>query len=105
MIQLIKNLLGIGPKVNIGELIKNGAQVVDVRSRGEYSSGHLKGSVNIPLDQLPEQLKKLKNKDEAIITCCASGMRSASAQSFLRAKGYQNVHNGGSWLSLKKYQR
>ena len=105
MIQTLKNILGIGPKVDLGELIKNGAVIVDVRTKGEYAGGHIKGSVNIPLNQLGESLKKFKNKEQAIITCCASGMRSASAKSVLKGEGYVNVHNGGSWFNLKKYEK
>lgn len=105
MLQNIKNLLGFGPKVNIGELIKNGAVVVDVRTRSEYAGGHVKGSVNIPLDQLSANLYRLKDKNKPIITCCASGMRSASAKSYLRSQGYSEVHNGGSWLSLRKHEK
>ena len=60
MIQAIKNLLGMGPKVDLGELINQGAIIVDVRSKGEYAGGHIKGSLNIPLDQLSENLKKFK---------------------------------------------
>jgi rhodanese-related sulfurtransferase len=105
MIQTLKNILGIGPKVNIGELISNGALIIDVRSKGEYAGGHVKGSVNVPLDQLSGYLKKIKDKNHTVITCCASGMRSASAKSFLKGQGYVNVHNGGSWLSLKKHEK
>lgn len=105
MIQTLKNILGIGPKVNIGELISNGALIIDVRSKGEYAGGHVKGSVNVPLDQLSGYLKKIKEKNHTVITCCASGMRSASAKSFLKGQGYVNVHNGGSWLSLKKHEK
>jgi rhodanese-related sulfurtransferase len=105
MIQTLKNILGIGPKVNIGELISNGALIIDVRSKGEYAGGHVKGSVNVPLDQLSGYLKKIKDKNHTVITCCASGMRSASAKSFLKGQGYVNVYNGGSWLSLKKHEK
>jgi phage shock protein E len=105
MIQTLKNILGIGPKVNIGELISNGALIIDVRSKGEYAGGHVKGSVNVPLDQLSGYLNKMKDKNHTVITCCASGMRSASAKSFLKGQGFVNVHNGGSWLSLKKHEK
>lgn len=105
MLQTLKNILGIGPKVDLGELIKSGAIIMDVRSREEYASGHVKGSINVPLNQLSSGLKKLKNKDVVIITCCASGMRSASAKGMLKSEGFQNVHNGGSWLSLRKYEK
>lgn len=102
MIESLKKLFGVGPKVDLGELIRNGAIIVDVRSKGEYSSGHVKGSINIPLDQLGNNLAKLK-KDKAIITCCASGMRSGAAKSQLKGKGYENVHNGGSWMTVNSY--
>lgn len=103
MIQLIKNIFGLGPKADLAELIKNGAVILDVRTKGEYAGGHVKGSVNIPLDQLSGNLKKLKSKDTPVITCCASGMRSASAKGILQSAGYTNVHNGGSWFSVNRY--
>jgi phage shock protein E len=103
MLQAIKKFLGIEPKADLGELIKHGAIIVDVRSKGEYAGGHIKGSINIPLDQLETNLNKIKSKDQGVITCCASGMRSASAKSILRSKGYTNVHNAGAWQNLKRY--
>lgn len=90
-----------GPKVDLAQLWFDGAVIVDVRTKGEYQGGHIKGSVNIPLDQLGGNLVKLKDKTKPIITCCASGMRSASAKSFLKSKGYTQVHNGGGWMSLQ----
>ncbi|MBL7888629.1 MAG: rhodanese-like domain-containing protein [Bacteroidia bacterium] len=101
MLDGIKKLFGMGPKVDLGELIKNGAIILDVRSKGEYAGGHVKGSINIPLDQLGSNLAKLK-KDKVIITCCASGMRSGAAKGQLKSKGYE-VHNGGSWMSVNRY--
>lgn len=100
MLQAIKNLFGLGPKVDFSELIKNGAVIIDVRSKGEYQGGHIKGSQNIPLDTLSANIAKLK-KDKAIITCCASGMRSASAKGILKSKGFTEVYNGGGWMSLQ----
>ncbi|MEI6593926.1 MAG: rhodanese-like domain-containing protein [Bacteroidota bacterium] len=105
MINTLKNLLGFGPSVDLSELVKNGAVIVDVRTKGEYAGGHVKGSINIPLDQLKSNLKKFKSKDDVIITCCASGMRSASAKSVLKGSGYENVHNGGGWMSLNNKLR
>jgi len=102
MINTIKKLFGIGgPSVDLAELAKQGAIILDVRSKGEYASGHIKGSINISVDQLSKNLSQLKDKDKAIITCCASGMRSASAKSLLKSNGYTNVHNGGGWSSLQ----
>lgn len=101
MFDSIKDLLGMGPKTDYAQLVKAGAIIIDVRSKGEFSSGHIKGSVNIPVDQLTNNLNKLKDKNATIITCCASGMRSASAKSILKSNGYTEVYNGGPWNSLE----
>jgi phage shock protein E len=101
MIQTIKNLFGIGPKVDYAALVKQGAIILDVRSKGEYLGGNIKGSINISVDALNSNLSKLKDKNKPIITCCASGMRSASAKSILKSKGYTQVYNGGSWHGLQ----
>jgi phage shock protein E len=91
-----------GKKVNLQEVISNGAVIVDVRTKSEYQSGHIRNSINIPVDNLPQNLKKL-NKSKAIITCCASGSRSASARRILKSNGFEQVYNGGAWYSLRKY--
>jgi phage shock protein E len=100
MIQSIKKLLGFGPKVDFKVLVSQGAQIIDVRTPAEFNAGHIHGSVNIPLQTISSQLKRI-HKGKAVITCCASGMRSASAKSILKASGYAKVHNGGGWMSLQ----
>ena len=100
MLNNIKQLFGFGSKVDYSELVKQGAIILDVRSKSEYDSGHIEGSINIPVDSLDTQLSKLKDKSSPIITCCASGMRSASAESILKSNGYTQVYNGGGWNSL-----
>ncbi|MBS1494918.1 MAG: rhodanese-like domain-containing protein [Bacteroidetes bacterium] len=95
--QFLKKLFG--PKADFKELFSNGATIVDVRTKSEYHSGNIKGSLNIPLDLLPNSLSKIR-RDKPVITCCASGMRSASAKRILKANGYEEVHNGGGWTSL-----
>jgi rhodanese-related sulfurtransferase len=99
MIQAIKNLLGLGPKVEMKELVQRGAIIIDVRTPSEYKGGHIKGSINIPLQNLESNLSKI-NKANPVITCCASGMRSASAKGMLKSKGFE-AYNGGSWTGLK----
>ena len=101
MINILKKIFGLGAKVDYQELIQNGAIIVDVRSKAEYLAGHIKDSLNIPVDSLRDNLFKLKDKNQPIITCCASGMRSASAKSILKSNGYIAVYNGGGWSSLK----
>ncbi len=101
MLQFIKNILGFGPKVDINALIAQGATVVDVRTPAEYKDGHVKGSINLPLQTLGSQMNKLK-KDQVIITCCRSGSRSGMARRQLQAAGFTQVYNGGPWNTIKK---
>ena len=91
-----------GKKVDLQEVISDGAVILDVRTKGEYQSGHLRNSINIPIDKLEQNIKKL-NKNKSIITCCASGSRSATAKRILKSNGFEQVYNGGSWYSLRKY--
>lgn len=100
MIQTLKSLFGLGPKVDYAQLVNGGAIILDVRTKGEYAGGNIKGSINIPLQVLQSNLHKL-NKNKTIITCCASGMRSASAKGILKSNGFNEVHNGGGWMSLQ----
>lgn len=100
MLNTLKKLFSSTPQVAYDQLLKNGAQIIDVRTPGEFQQGHIKGSVNIPLQVLPNQTNKIK-KDKPIILCCASGMRSASARGILLTKGFTQVYDGGSWTGLQ----
>lgn len=99
MIEAIKKMFGI-TSTDYKEIMQRGATIVDVRTRAEYQSGHIKGAVNIPLNNLSNHYSSLK-KDKPVITCCASGVRSAQAKSILQSNGFKEVYNGGGWSSLK----
>lgn len=101
MIETIKKLFGIGPAVNYKELIDQGATILDVRTKAEYQTGHIRGAVNVPLNNLSNHYAKL-NKNKPVITCCASGVRSAQAKSILQSNGFSEVYNGGGWMSLQQ---
>ena len=101
MISTLKKLLGMGPTADYKELIANGAVILDVRTPGEFKGGHAPKAINIPLNVLHEYAQKEKNKDRVIITCCASGMRSANGKSLLVNAGFKNVYNAGPWQNLK----
>lgn len=80
-------------------LIDNGAQVVDVRTTQEFDSGHLEGSINIPLNDIENNIDKIKSLNKDIVVVCASGIRSRKAIDILSNKGI-SINNGGSWLDL-----
>jgi phage shock protein E len=87
---------------NIEKLIKSGkATIVDVRSPAEFMGGHVAGSINIPVQEIPKRLPEFK-KMEHIVLCCASGGRSGQATAFLKQKGIE-CENGGSWMDVNCY--
>jgi phage shock protein E len=80
------------------EKLKNGALVIDVRSPGEFSSGHLAKAINIPVDEIEMALpKRVKDKNQVLLLHCASGMRSGVAKQKLKGMGYTNAFNLGSY--------
>ncbi len=102
MIHFLRKLFGLGSATDYAQLVKDGAIIVDVRSKGEFDGGHIEGSINMPVDTIANNLNKLKDKNKTIITCCASGMRSAVAKNTLKSNGYAQVYNGGSWSGLQR---
>jgi rhodanese-related sulfurtransferase len=76
----------------------NDKTIVDVRSYGEFQGGHIAGSVNIPLNEIPSRIEEFKSKQNLVL-CCASGNRSGQAVSFLKANGI-DCENGGGWMEL-----
>jgi len=95
----LRKLLGLGPKIDHKLWLSEGAVVIDVRSVGEFKSGHAKGSTNFPLDRIGEVAKKYK-KDQKIILCCRSGARAGSAKSQLKAMGFEHLVNVGPWQNV-----
>lgn len=101
MLEILKKIFGAGTTINYKELMMKGAQIIDVRTPEEFVGGHIKGSLNIPLQVLEKRMSGI-NKDKPVITCCASGRRSGSAKRILLANGFTDVYNGGGWSGLQK---
>jgi phage shock protein E len=103
MLQFLKNLVG-GSQTDFKALLNEGALIIDVRTPGEFQGGHIKGAVNIPVDQIKQHVSELKNKNKTIITCCRSGARSGMAADILNSAGLI-AHNGGPWNRLQEQVR
>jgi phage shock protein E len=73
--------------------------VVDVRSTAEFMGGHVAGSINIPLQEIVDRADELKELEQPIIFCCASGGRSGQATGYFKAQG-MDCENGGSWMDV-----
>ena len=94
-------LFGTADNSKLIAVIKEDAFLVDVRSPSEFASGSVKGAVNIPLDNLHQQLTKFKGKQH-IVVFCRSGNRSSMAKNMLSQSGFQNVTNGGTWKNVNE---
>lgn len=86
---------------HITDYISNGAIILDVRTQREYNSGAISGSKHIPLQDLRNHIKALKQLNKPFVVCCASGVRSAKATKFLNLNNIEAI-NGGGWQSLKR---
>ena len=94
---LVLNRFLKGGKVSqnvVQEMIKSGAQIVDVRSSEEYRDGYYTGAVNIPVQDLARRMGELK-KDRPVVLYCASGARSGMAARLLKQAGFTRVVNAG----------
>ncbi len=82
------------------EWLDGKALVVDVRTPGEFASGHHPRAVNIPVDQVESRLKEFGDKSQPIVVYCASGVRSSRAKQTLESAGYSSVINAGGFRDL-----
>lgn len=73
--------------------------IIDVRTPAEFMGGHVAGSINIPLNEVPAKVNEIRAMEHPIILCCASGNRSGQAMMYLKSLGIDCV-NGGSWLQV-----
>lgn len=80
------------------EHLKSGALIIDVRSPGEFNSGHLAQAINLPLDKIETVLPgRVPDKNQVLLLHCASGTRSGVARQKLKKLGYANAFNLGSY--------
>lgn len=96
--RLVSSLLA---RRRIPLLLQEGAQVVDVRTPGEFAAGHAPVSQNIPLQELGQGTRDL-DRNRWVIVCCASGARSGMARRMLHKQGFARVLNAGSWRNLPR---
>ena len=83
--------------MNLVELINDSqTTIVDVRTTEEFLQGNVKGSINIPLDEVADRVEEIKQM-QPLVLCCLSGGRSGQATDYLQSLGCKKVYNGGGW--------
>lgn len=103
---LLVNMLfgGSGDKdADIPQMLQDGALLIDTRTAGEFSNGHVKGAINIPYDLISKAIDQHQtDKSKPIIVYCRSGSRSSYAKRYLFDAGYTNVADAGSIGNMQK---
>lgn len=95
-----------GNKADINTLVEeaqqtDGAVLIDVRTPEEFTSGHIEGAYNIPLDRIDRTLQIVQDKNTPLYLYCRSGARSGRACSYLQSEGYTNAVNIGGIVSWR----
>lgn len=91
--------------MDLSELINDPQNtIIDVRGSFEFEYGNAKGTINIPLDEIPGRVEELKQMGGTLLLCCASGNRSGYAEAYLKNQGIEDVLNIGSWLEVQYLQ-
>lgn len=90
--------------MNIEKVIREKqGTIVDVRTPAEYGHAHAEGSINIPMNEVPQRIEEFKNLKSPVVLCCASGGRSGQTFHYLQQHGV-NCLDAGSWLNVNDYQ-
>ena len=89
---------------DVRALVESGAYIIDVREKGEYANGHIKGAHNIPQSEIRQRLDEIPT-DRPVYLHCRSSQRSYYCCCALKGRGFDNVVNiQGSFLGISLYE-
>ncbi len=88
---LFTRVFGKSSSADAHAAVAAGARLVDVRSPGEFASGHLPGAVNVPVGEIERRVSEIGGTGQVVVVYCASGMRSAAAARTLKGLGFGEV--------------
>jgi len=94
------NFFGGGSSTDqVKEYIEKGAKILDVRTEAEWAEGYAEGSELITLNEIQQNIDKIKSWNKPVVVVCRSGGRAGSAISYLKNAGIDAV-NGGAWQNV-----
>lgn len=89
----------VSPKA-FEEAVASGQYIIDVRPAADYTRGHFKGAVNIPIEEMDKEYAKV-SKERPVFINCATGAKSQKAFDILSRKGHVNVKYLDAEISCK----
>jgi phage shock protein E len=98
------SLLGFGNE-KIKEALRRGAIIIDIRTAAEFDRGKVRDSVNIPIDRININLKRIVQMNKPIVICSNSDSENDRVIDVLKANGVKEIYNGGNWTKLWRMMR
>ena len=93
------SILGIGSG-RIKEALRRDAVIIDIRTAAEFDRGKVRDSINIPMDRININLKRIVQMKRPIIICSNSDFENDRVIDVLKANGVKEIYNGGNWTRL-----
>ena len=98
------SVLGIG-NGKIKDALRRGAIVIDIRTAAEFDRGKVRDSINIPVDRININLRRIVQMSGPIIICSDSDSENERVIDVLKANGVKEIYNGGNWTKLWRMMR
>ena len=98
------SILGLG-NGRIKEALRRGAVVIDTRPASEFDRGKVHDSINIPIDRININLKRIVQMNRPVIICSNSVSENERVIDVLKANGVKEIYSGGSWTRLWRIAR
>ena len=98
------SILGLG-NGKLKEALRQGAIVIDIRTAAEFDRGKVRDSINIPVDRININLKRIVQMKRPIIICSSSDSENERVIDVLKANGVKEIYNGGNWTKLWRMMR
>jgi phage shock protein E len=93
------SILGLG-NGKLREALRRGAIVIDIRTAAEFDRGKVRDSINIPVDRININLKRIVEMKRPIIICSNSDSENERVIDVLKANGVIEIYNGGRWTKI-----
>jgi phage shock protein E len=98
------SVLGFGNE-KIKQALRQGAVVIDIRTAADFDRGKVRGSINIPIDRININLKRVVQMNKPIVICSNSDSENDRVIDVLKANGVKEIYNGGNWTKLWRMMR
>lgn len=98
------SILGIG-NGKIKDALRRGAIIIDIRTAAEFDRGRVRDSINIPVDRININIKRIVQMNGPMIICSNSDSENERVIDVLKANGVKEIYNGGNWTKLWSMMR